>query len=141
MTIAPARRNTVAHPLSALTAAEIDAARDILTDAGLVGAETRFVYVGLDEPAKADVHAFTPGDDVERRIRVLLLDRSTGTGSDHVVSITEGLIVSSNAVDASREGHVPILDAEFDDIESFLLASDDWLTAMSKRNIDPQNVR
>jgi primary-amine oxidase len=141
MTIAPARHTIAAHPLSALTADEIDAARDIITDAGLVGADTRFVYVGLDEPDKAAVHAFTAGDAAERRVRVLLLDRSTGTGSDHVVSVTGKAIVSSVDVDASHEGHVPILDAEFDDIESFLLVSDEWLAAMRKRNIDPQNVR
>ncbi len=141
MTIAPARRTTAAHPLSALTADEIDAARDIIIDAGLVGADSRFVYVGLDEPDKAAVHTFAAGDVVERRVRVLLLDRSTGTGSDHVVSVTGNTIVSSSEVDASHEGHVPILDAEFDDIESFLLVSDEWLAAMSKRNINPQNVR
>jgi primary-amine oxidase len=141
MTIAPARRTTAAHPLSALTSDEIDAVRDIVTGAGLVGADTRFVYVGLDEPDKAAVHAFTAGDTVERRVRVLLLDRATGTGSDHLVSVTGNAIVSSSAVDASREGHVPILDAEFDDIEAFLLVSDDWLAAMRKRKIDPHNVR
>jgi primary-amine oxidase len=141
MTIAPARRTTATHPLSALTADEIDAARDIITDAGLVGADTRFVYVGLDEPDKASVHAFAAGDVPDRRVRVLLLDRATGTGSDHVVSVTGNAIVSSNEVDAGREGHVPILDAEFDDIESFLLVSDEWLAAMAKRNINPPNVR
>lgn len=141
MTIAPVRRTTAEHPLSALTADEIDTARDVLVDAELVGADTRFVYVGLDEPDKSVVHAFAAGDQVERRVRVLLLDRRTGVGSDVVVSVTGNTIVSSRTVDASSEGHVPILDAEFEDIESFLLASDDWLDAMQTRNINPSNVR
>jgi len=141
MTIAPARRTTAEHPLSPLTAEDIDTARDVIVDAGLVGDDTRFVYVGLDEPDKSVVHAFAAGDEVERRVRVLLLDRRTGTGSDVIVSVTGNTIVSSRTVDASTEGHVPILDAEFEDIESFLLASDDWLAAMRTRNINPSKVR
>jgi primary-amine oxidase len=142
MTIAPARRiATVAHPLSTLTADEIDAAREIVTEAGLVGPDTRFVYLALDEPDKATVHAFADGDAIERRVRVLLLDRSTGIGSDHVVSVTQNAILSSVEVDSTRDGHVPILDVEFEDIESFLLVNDDWLAAMGKREIDPQKVR
>ena len=141
MTIAPARRTTAEHPLSPLNAEEIDAARDVIVDAGLVSADTRFVYVGLDEPDKSSVHAFVAGDEVERRVRVLLLDRRTGTGSDVIVSVTGTTIVSSRAVDVSTEGHVPILDAEFEDIESFLLDSEDWLAAMRTRNINPSKVR
>ncbi|MDJ0489782.1 primary-amine oxidase [Rhodococcus qingshengii] len=134
-------RSTVNHPLSTLNADEIDTARTVLTNAGLVTQSTRFVYVGLDEPEKTVVHQFRSGAPIERRLRVLLLDTSTGTGTDYIVSVTGGTIITSTSLDAGNDGHVPILDAEFEDIESFMLNSDDWLAAMHKRGIDPAKVR
>ena len=129
------------HPLSPLTADEITAVKETVSAAGLVTEHVRFVYVGLEEPPKSTVLAFRPGEHVERRARVLLLDRATGAGSDHVVSVTERRILGTVAVDAATDGHVPILDEEFEDIESFLLSSFDWIAAMAARGIDPQKVR
>ena len=108
---------------------------------GLLGDGVRFVYVALDEPHKQTVLAFGPGDAIERRARVLLLDRATGLGTDLVVSITEDRIVTQQSIDAANDGHVPMLDQEFEDIEWFLLESPEWLAAMRKRDLDPPNVR
>jgi primary-amine oxidase len=129
------------HPLAPLTAAEIRAVRRIVDARGLLGGSVRFVYVALDEPQKEVVLDFSPGDPIERRARVLLLDRATGLGSDLVVSITEDRIVAQQSIDAADEGHVPILDQEFEDIEAFLLESAEWLDAMDKRGLNPQDVR
>ena len=134
-------RSDVTHPLSTLTADEIDIARTVLDEAGAVNETTRFVYMGLDEPDKAVVKDFEPGATVERRVRALLLDRATGIGTDHIVSVTTRAIIESTTLDASNDGHVPILDAEFEDIESFMLESAEWLVAMNKRALDPTKVR
>jgi primary-amine oxidase len=129
------------HPLTPLSVDEIRAVRRIVDANGLLGADVRFVYVALDEPHKKIVLAFTPGDPIDRRARVLLLDRATGQGSDLVVSVTHERIDSQVAVDGTADGHVPILDQEFEDIESFLLDCPEWLAAMSKRELDPAKVR
>jgi primary-amine oxidase len=129
------------HPLTPLSVDEIRAVRRIVDANGLLGADVRFVYVALDEPHKKIVLAFKPGDPIDRRARVLLLDRATGQGSDLVVSVTHERIDSQAAVDGTASGHVPILDQEFDDIESFLLECPEWLAAMSKRELDPAKVR
>ena len=129
------------HPLAPLTADEIRAVRRIVDAHGLLGESVRFVYVALDEPHKKTVLAFSPGDPIERRARVLLLDRATGLGSDLVVSITDDRVVAQQSIDAGTEGHVPILDQEFEDIEAFLLESSEWLDAMKKRNLNPTDVR
>ena len=129
------------HPLAPLTADEIRAVRRIVDAHGLLGESVRFVYVALDEPHKKTVLAFSPGDPIERRARVLLLDRATGLGSDLVVSITDDRVVTQQSIDAGTEGHVPILDQEFEDIEAFLLESSEWLDAMKKRNLNPTDVR
>ncbi|MGB7364342.1 MAG: tyramine oxidase, partial [Rhodococcus sp. (in: high G+C Gram-positive bacteria)] len=134
-------RSDVTHPLSTLTADEIDIARTVLQDAGAMTESTRVVYLGLDEPDKAVVHAFEPGAVIERRIRALLLDRATGIGTDTIVSVSTREVVESTTLDAAKDGQVPILDAEFEDIEAFMLDSADWLAAMSKRDIEPTKVR
>jgi primary-amine oxidase len=87
------------------------------------------------------VLAFRAGDPIERRARVLLLDRATGVGTDLVVSITGDRVVTEQSIDAANEGHVPILDQEFEDIEAFLLENVEWLDAMHRRGLNPHDVR
>jgi primary-amine oxidase len=129
------------HPLTPLTADEIRAARRIVDAHNLLGDAGRFVYVALEEPHKATVLSFRAGDPINRRARVVLLNKATGLGTDLVVSITEGRIVHQVSIDGASGGQVPILDEEFEDIELFLLESQEWLDAMDKRGIDPDNVR
>jgi primary-amine oxidase len=137
----PDANDAPAHPLSTLTADEVVVARAVIEEADLIGDDTRFVFVGLQEPSKSTVQNFVAGDPVERRVRVILLDRATGAGDDLIVSVTTHEIVSATRVDSTADGHVPILDEEFEDIEGFLLESAEWLAAMSRRSIDPAKVR
>lgn len=129
------------HPLTPLSAEEIRTVRRIVDEHGLLGESVRFVFVALEEPHKKTVQAFAPGDPIERQARVLLLDRATGRGSNLVVSVTQGKVLTVEHVDAGVDGHVPILDQEFEDIEAFLLDCPDWLTAMTRRGLNPTDVR
>jgi primary-amine oxidase len=140
-TVDPTGSPAADHPLSPLTADEIRAVRRIVDAHGLLGESVRFVYVALDEPRKETVLAFRAGDPIERRARVLLLDRATGLGTDLVVSVTDDRVATEQSIDAGSEGHVPILDQEFEDIEAFLLESAEWLEAMHKRGLNPPDVR
>src|SRR5690242_8405170 len=92
------------HPLAPLTADEIRSVRRVVEAHGLLADSVRFVYTALDEPHKETVLAFTPGDPIERRARVLLLDMATGLGTDLVVSITDGRVVTQKSIDATAEG-------------------------------------
>ena len=69
MTIAETRPTTATHPLEMATAAEVDAVRTALADAGLLGENVRFAFFAPEEPPKAEVLAHTDGDDVDRRFR------------------------------------------------------------------------
>lgn len=132
---------TATHPLARLTAEEVSAATGIVRAAGLCGADSNFVYVGLEEPHKAQVLAWRPGDAVERRVRALLLDRATGAGRDVTVSLTAGAVVRDVELDAVADGQVPILDAEFEVVERILAADERWIAAMAKRGLDAADVR
>jgi primary-amine oxidase len=136
-----APQSTATHPLSRMTAEEVTAARGIVEAAGLLRESTKFVYVGLDEPHKRDVLDWTPGSPIERRLRVLLLDRDTGAGRDLTVSVSQGGVVRDDEIDAVADGQVPILDAEFEAIEPILAADERWVAAMAKRGLDVANVR
>ncbi|OBJ93233.1 tyramine oxidase [Mycolicibacterium conceptionense] len=129
------------HPLTPLSADEIRAVRRIIEENGLLGESGRFVYAALEEPHKNVVLSFTPGDPIERRARVIMLDRDSGQGTDLVVSITDGQIVYRHDVDPVTDGQVPVLDEEFGDVEAILLECDEWLAAMRKRGLDPVKVR
>ncbi|MFD8000431.1 primary-amine oxidase [Streptomyces mirabilis] len=131
----------VAHPLSLLTAEEIDTARLAAESAGLTTDTTRFVYVGLEEASKPEVLSHHDGDTVRRKVNMILIDRATGLGTIAVADVASGEIVDSRTLDAVAEGQAPILDEEFDDIEAVLLSSEKWREAISNRGLDPEKVR
>ncbi|MDP5185110.1 primary-amine oxidase [Blastococcus sp. BMG 814] len=127
------------HPLARLTAAEITEVRGLVAD--LLTGSTAFVYVGLEEPLKDDVLTWEPGVELDRRVRVLLLDRATGDARDLSVSLTQRSVVRDVVVDAAAEGQVPILEAEFEAIEPILAEDERWVAAMRKRGLDVADVR
>jgi primary-amine oxidase len=134
-------RTLARHPLDRLTGAEIDHARQVLEAAGSVTASTRFVYVGLEEPHKRRVLDFRAGDPVERRIRMFLMDATSGLGRDVTVCLATGTVVRDVELDAASAGQMPVLDAEFDMVEDIVLADPRWVAAMAKRGLDAAKVR
>ncbi len=125
-----------AHPLAPITPEDIDAAREVVAAAGLVAESTRFVYVGLQEPAKAEWSG-----SPQRRLRVVLLDRATGVGTMAVVDVVTGELLERRSMNAAAEGQPGLLEEEFDEVEAILLESAEWLEALAKRGIDPKQVR
>ena len=132
---------SVTHPLDRLTAAEIRAVKHVLANAGQLTEATRFVYLGLAEPDKSAVLAFRPGTAFDRQVRVLLLDRATGVGTDLTVSLPAGTIVHQVALDAATQGQLPILDEEFGAVEPILAADERWVAAMARRGLAVADVR
>src|SRR5918998_3589019 len=139
MTATSAPATAVRHPLSRLTAEEIDAVRELV--AGTLTGTTRFVYVGLEEPDKAEVLGWTPGTDVDRRVRVLLLDRATCRARDLSVSLTRRTVVRDTGIDVATEGQVPLLPEEFAEAEEVLARDERWRAALARRGLDVGSVR
>jgi len=101
---------TPTHPLARLTADEIDAARQIITAAGLVTDSTRFAYLGLAEPSKSEVLAYTPGTPIDRRVRAVLIDVATGAAHTVLASLTRGVVEQVEAIDTQTQGQPAIMD-------------------------------
>ncbi|MEP6814934.1 MAG: primary-amine oxidase [Marmoricola sp.] len=137
----PTDQQRALHPLDRLTDQEIHATRETLESAGIATERARFVYLGLEEPHKDVVLAYRPGDPVGRQVRCFLLETDTGIGHDVSVDIVARHVVHHDVLDASSSGQMPVLDEEFDIIEGILLADPRWVDAMTKRGLDPVDVR
>ncbi|HUR73207.1 MAG TPA: primary-amine oxidase [Sporichthya sp.] len=126
------------HPLDAVSAPEIEQVREVLAAAGRVREGTHFVYVGLDEPDKADVLA---GAAPDRRFRVLLIQEADQSSHDLVVSLATRAIVSAIELDCAKSGQLPVLDSEFEIVEALLATDERWLAALAARGLDVADVR
>ena len=125
----------VRHPLDRLGASEITAAGELLRSAGLLGGTLRCALLALEEPDKAAVLAFKPGDPIERRVRAVVLDTATGLSRSALVSLTRGEVESVRELDPLVDGQPPILLEEFVAVDEIVKADPGWRAAMEKRGV------
>jgi primary-amine oxidase len=125
------------HPLDPLTAEEIERARDILVAAGLLGETVRVPMLLPAEPDKTAVASWHPGDPIDRRADVTLLDTATGEVTEAVVSITAGAVVHSRryAADTAPYGQPQYLFEEYERAAELVKASPEWRAAMGRRGL------
>ncbi|WP_067453538.1 primary-amine oxidase [Actinomadura macra] len=122
----------MASPLARLTTDEITAARALLEAHGLVTETTRFPYLGLEEPPKAEVLAHEDGAPIDRRVRAVLLDLATGDARTVIASLTRGAV---DRVEAITAGQPPVLLEEFPAVEEIVKADPRFTEAMDRRGV------
>jgi primary-amine oxidase len=125
------------HPLDPLCADELLRSRRVIDAAGMVHDGTRFALVQLDEPAKNDVLAWTPGERVDRRVRSVLLDAETGAVTEVVVSLdTEQVLFTTDvATEDHPYGQPPLVVNELIVLDQIVKNDERWRAAMAKRGI------
>ncbi|WP_416676719.1 primary-amine oxidase [Egbenema bharatensis] len=121
-----------AHPLEPLTAEEVAAAVAIVRAEKQVGDTFRFPCVTLQEPSKAVVLNFQPGDAVPREAFLILLDNANGQTYEAIVSLTEATVKSWI--------HVPnvqpnIMADELAECEAAVKQHPEFVAALAKRGI------
>ena len=125
-----------------VTAGEITAVRAALGDAGLFDESARVAYFGLLDPPRG---AAGEAEATPRRFRVFLHNTATGTARDVVVSLGEGpagaKITRNIDLDTAVTGELPVIEEEFELVESVLARDERWLKALADRNLDPAKVR
>jgi primary-amine oxidase len=132
------------HPLSPLTAAEIQGFRRILQDAGLVTSSTRFSYVMLREPDKQQVLEWGTGaGELPAREISALLTELAGLRLTHVVvDLTAGAITDQSTLDPTVDGFGPTLDEDFVRADEIIKADPEWVAAIARRGVtDLSTVR
>jgi primary-amine oxidase len=122
------------HPLEPLTAAEIETATGCLREVRRLPESARFALVILQEPAKEEVKAFRPGDGLDRRAFVVVLDRGSGRFYEAVVSVTHGRVESWEEAPADS-GEPMLLLEEVIAVEEIVKADPGWRAAVNRRGI------
>ncbi|MEM9976250.1 MAG: primary-amine oxidase [Cyanobacteria bacterium P01_D01_bin.2] len=129
---------TVEHPLTPLTPDEISAAVAIIRQEKSLESSFRFATVTLNEPAKATVLSFQPGNEIEREAFVILLDNATAKTYEAVVSLGSGTLKSWEHIPGVQPS---IMLDEFVECEAAVKASQAFRDAIAKRGItDPDLV-
>src|SRR5438477_12851591 len=85
-----------AHPLDALTAAELRQVKTLLQADGKLGPQARFHSVDLDEPEKAAVMAWRPGTSLPRRAIAVVSE--AGTVHQAAVDLSAGRVTAWQTV-------------------------------------------
>lgn len=91
-----AAQGAAQHPLDALDASEITATTAILKNAGHVDNTTLIASISLQEPPKADVLAWKPGDAIPRSAKAVL--RRNATTIEALVDLTAGKVLSHQEI-------------------------------------------
>lgn len=131
---------TTPHPLDRLTPEEIERNRAIIVNAGHVTERTLFALVSLVEPDKRDVLA--GADDIDRRVRSLILDRTSGEQTEILVSLASNAVLLARVLDVATEGQAPITLTEYEESEQMIRNDARWRAAVEKRGItDIESVR
>lgn len=130
--VAPVR--AAAHPLDPLTPDEIRSAAQIArTDARLATAS--FAAILLNEPAKASVRAWRPGQTLPREARLVAM--TTATVFEVIADLTARRLVS---VIERRGVEPPVMMSEFE-AAKVVLTHPEFRAALAKRGVtDPEKV-
>jgi primary-amine oxidase len=121
-----------AHPLEALSAAEIETAAAILREDERLTDAARFAYFGLEEPPKDVVATFDAGDPVERRVRVVIVPGPAVDVIEAVVDVNRRAVQSWREVAGVRPG---LLFEEAINAIAALNEHPEWQAALARRGI------
>ncbi|MGK2935884.1 MAG: hypothetical protein ACSLFE_11680 [Gemmatimonadaceae bacterium] len=118
------------HPLDGLSGREHWAIYDALVASGRTDSTTSFLYVGLNEPPKAEVLSWKPGQPFRREAIVHLT--TAKTGYEAIVDLAGKRVLSWTEVPGRQ--YMTSSD-EFDRMTSLALADERVIAAIRKRGI------
>ena len=126
------------HPLDPLSADEISAVSTLLRRDTGVDATWRFISIAAVEPPKATVRAWRPGDALDRRGAVVLLDRTRNETVEATVNLTAETVESFTVIPGVTSNFTV---DEFHDVAHAVLLDERALAALASRGItDPSLV-
>lgn len=123
------------HPMDGLSGQEIRRAVKILQNRHLVDPASRFPLVTLQEPAKAFVLAWQPGQAVPRSAFVIV--KQGARTFEAVIDLTTGVLVSWKEVQGVQPG---ILLEEFFGANTLVAEDPDFLAGLARRGLTPEQV-
>ena len=130
--IPPVAHPLDAHPLDALSAAEIAVTKQVLADAGLLGEGGLVSHIVADEPDKVWLARWRPGDPVRRRTRALIIPGPELTMIEAIVSISEATVVEQYTIEGMRPA-LTMTEAMF--AVQACLDHPDYVAALARRGV------
>ena len=121
------------HPLDLLRGEEVTRGVEVLRAAGHLDGDARIVHVVLDEPDKAVVAAYRPGDPADRTVRVLAVLGPDLDLLEAAVSVTAGEVRDVRFHHGMRPA---LLFGESLDAILKLPEHPEWVAALKRRGID-----
>lgn len=82
------------HPMNPLGLEEISLVKKILVDAEKMDTTFRFYVINLQEPPKAEMLKYSPGDPFRREAFAVVFDRSSNKTYEAVVDLTAKTVLS-----------------------------------------------
>ncbi len=122
----------VPHPLDPLSEDELRDAVRLVRAARDPEGRMRFVSIQLLEPSKELVTAWAPSLGIDRAAELVILDPSTESAFEAVVSITEGALVSWNVLQGLQPAIMP---EEYEEVERLVKAHPDFVAALERRGV------
>src|SRR5437762_2772483 len=124
------------HPLDPLSADEIRLATKILKDQKAADRRALYSSIALQEPKKADVLAYKPGDPFERRARAIFYEPATNETIEAVVDLSHQTVEYRKV--AGRQGQWNRRDQTL--TERIVRVDPRWQAAVRKHGLDPIDV-
>ena len=119
--------SVAAHPLDPLSGAEIASAVAVLRASDKIDGDTKLALIDLDEPPKADVLAWKPGQPFVRKAFIVARNRTVYEG---VVDLSAHKIERWKEIPNVQSG---ILEGEWKEAQRITSADAGWQAAMQKR--------
>jgi primary-amine oxidase len=124
------------HPLDPLTAGELATVREVLIASRRFSPETKFAWIELEEPPKAVVEQFHPGDDFPRKAYLTAIDFAAGKSFAVRVDIKARRIVALDELQRLQPG---LTDHDIDVARDILSADERIAAALVKHGVAPRD--
>ena len=133
---------STAHPLDPLSEAEITTACALLKKLKKLPPTTRFAFVQLEEPAKADVLAWTPGKALPRQAAATVFDNKTGAIHIGIVDLDAKAVTSWVEHPGKQHpyGQPPIIIEEIFKVGDIVKADAGWRKAVKRRGLTDKDI-
>ncbi len=124
------------HPLNPLDTTEINLVRQILLDEKKIDTTYRFYLINLQEPPKAEMLAYQPGQEFRREAFASVYDRANNKTYEAIIDLKGKRILSFDHVPGVTVGML----AQDSIADDFLKQDTQWMAGLAKRGIHPDSV-
>jgi primary-amine oxidase len=131
-----AAQNATVHPLDPLTKEELQTTVTVLKTAGRATPQSRFLWVGLNEPPKSEILAYAPGKAVRREAFAVVYERESNRTFEAVVDLRNLRVLSWKAIPGVQP---PMFGEDIELLSKLVHADTRWQAAMRRRGITDFN--